>query len=75
MAHHPLLQKEVDELFAKCAIEPLTGGAGFIQMYLWFLCMLVVYDLYFALGDLIAMCTYLLLRCLLSDRNGNLFSR
>ena len=28
-AHHPVMQKEVDELLAKGAIEPSSGGAGF----------------------------------------------
>ena len=28
-AHHPLIQKKVDELLAKGAIEPSSGGAGF----------------------------------------------
>ena len=28
-AHHPIIQKEVDELFSKGAIEPSSGGAGF----------------------------------------------
>ena len=28
-AHHPVIQKEVDELFAKGATEPSSGGAGF----------------------------------------------
>ena len=28
-AHHPVIQKEVDELLAKGAIEPSSGGAGF----------------------------------------------
>ena len=27
--HHPIIQKEVDELLAKGAIEPSSGGAGF----------------------------------------------
>ena len=26
--HHPIIQKEVDELLAKAAIEPSSGGAG-----------------------------------------------
>ena len=29
MAHHPIIQKEVDVLLANGTIEPLTGGAGF----------------------------------------------
>ena len=28
-AHHPVIQKESDELLAKGAIEPSSGGAGF----------------------------------------------
>ena len=28
-AHHPIIQKEVDELLAEGAIEPSSGGAGF----------------------------------------------
>ena len=28
-AHHPIIQKEVDELLSKGAIEPSSGGAGF----------------------------------------------
>ena len=28
-AHHPITQKEVDELLTKGAIEPSSGGAGF----------------------------------------------
>ena len=27
--HHPVIQKEVDELLAEGAIEPSSGGAGF----------------------------------------------
>ena len=49
MAHHPNIQKEIDELSAKGFIEPLMVGAGF----------------YLTLRNLIALCTYLLLRCLL----------
>ena len=29
MSHHPIIEKEVDELLAKGAIEPCSGGAGF----------------------------------------------
>ena len=28
-AHHPIIQKEVDELLAKGVTEPSSGGAGF----------------------------------------------
>ena len=29
MAHHSIIQKEVDELLARGSIEPSTGGTGF----------------------------------------------
>ena len=29
MAHHPIMQKGVDELLSRSLIEPLTVGAGF----------------------------------------------
>ena len=29
MAHHPIIQKEVNELLARGATEPLTGDADF----------------------------------------------
>ena len=28
-AHHPIIQKEVDEVLSKGAVEPSSGGAGF----------------------------------------------
>ena len=31
-AHHPVIQKEVDELLAKGAIEPSSAGAGFYSI-------------------------------------------
>ena len=31
-AHHPVIQKEVDELLSKGAIEPSSGGAGFYSI-------------------------------------------
>ena len=49
MADHPIIQKEVDELLAKCATEQLMGSAGFYSMYLWFLSTLVIYYLYLIL--------------------------
>ena len=64
-AHHPIIQKEVDELLAKGATEPCTGGAAFTQMGLCFPSALVVYDPYSVSCDSNAICTYLLLRCLL----------
>ena len=41
-AHHPFIQKEVDELLFKGVIEPSSGGADFFSMCLLFLCTLVV---------------------------------
>ena len=29
LAHHPIIQKEMDELLVKGVIEPSTGGASF----------------------------------------------
>ena len=29
MAHHPIIQMEVDELISKGAVEPSSAGAGF----------------------------------------------
>ena len=29
MAHHPIIQKEVDEILAKDVTEPCTGSASF----------------------------------------------
>ena len=31
-AHHPIIQKEADELLAKGAIEPSSGDAGFYSI-------------------------------------------
>ena len=31
-AHHPIIQNEVDELLAKGAIEPSSGGGGFYSI-------------------------------------------
>ena len=28
-AHHPVIQRDIDELLAKGAVEPSSGGAGF----------------------------------------------
>ena len=56
--HHPIIQNNVDELFARGSTEPWMGGAGF----------------YLTLNNLTALCTYLLLRYLLSHRCGTLFN-
>ena len=46
-AHHPIIQKVVDELLAKGVIESSSGGAGFYSsMCLWFLSILVATSSY-----------------------------
>ena len=35
-AHHPVIQKQIDELLAKGTIESPTGGAGFYSSLLVF---------------------------------------
>ena len=52
-SHDPVFQKEVDEVFVEGVIEPLTGGARFYSNVFVFLGVLLVYDLYAVLGDLI----------------------
>ena len=59
MAYHPLIQKKVGGLIVRDSIEPYMGGAG----------------LYSSLSNFIALCTYLPLRCLLSDRYCILFNK
>ena len=61
-AHHPIIQKEVDELLSKGVIEPSSGGASFYS------------SVYLTLSSLIVICIYHLLRCLLSNMSGSLFS-
>ena len=75
LTHHPIIQKVMDGLLAKGTTEPSTGGAGFNPMYLLFLSVLVAYSPYSVISDLISVCTYPLLRCLLWDRYGNLLNR
>ena len=70
-AHLPVIQREADELLAKGAIEPSSGGASF------YLSMFVVPKHTGGLQpivNLIIICIYLLLRCLLLDRSGSLYS-
>ena len=75
MTYHPVIQSEVDELLAKGEMNfPLTVLA-FTQMFLWFQSILLAYDTHLILIDLITICRYLLLRCLLSDRYSNIFSK
>ena len=45
-AHHPVIQKEVDELLAKGAIEPSSGVAVFYSSVLWYLSILGASDPY-----------------------------
>ena len=77
-AHHPVIQKEVDELLDKSAIEPSTSSSClFTQQYLLFLSALVLCFMAHMqiLSDLITLCTCLLIRCLLLDRYSNLLNK
>ena len=73
-AHHPVIQKEVDELLAKGAIEPPLCGAGFYSS------MFVVpkhtgrLQPILNLKCFIVICTFLLLRCQLLNMCGSLSS-
>ena len=77
-AHHPVIQKEVDELLAKGTIEPSSGGAGFYSS------MFVVPKCTGGLCPILnlkcfnhfnCLCTFLLLRCQLLKMYGSLSSR
>ena len=57
MAYNRIMWKEVDELLANDAMKPWVGGAGF----------------YSTLSNLIALCWYFILICLLSHRYDTLF--
>ena len=72
-SYHPVIQKEVDKLLEKGAIEPSTGSAGFYLNVVP--STLVVYKPYSIFSNLSTICTYLLIRYLLSDMHGNLFNR
>ena len=74
-AHHPVIQKEVDELLAKGAIEPSSGGARFYSSVFVDLSILGASDPYSILSILIIICTFLLLRCQLLKLYGSLSSR
>ena len=74
VVYHPIIQKEVDELLAKGAVEPSSGGAGFLSSMLWFLSILVASGEYLTWSILIVIWIYLLLRCQLSDICNSLFS-
>ena len=73
-AHHHIIQKEVDELLSKGVIEPSSGGAGFYSSMFFVPKHTGGFSPYLTLSGLIIICIYLLLRCLLSDMCGNLFS-
>ena len=74
-AQHSVIQKEMDELLAKGVIEPSSGEAGFTPTYLLFLSILVAYIPSLTLSDLIAICTHLPFRWLLSDKYKFLFNK
>ena len=72
--HHSIIQKEVDELLAKGAIEPSSGGAGFYSSIfvvpkhtggLWPILKLKHFNCYMHMPSL---------RCQLSDMSSSLFS-
>ena len=73
-APHPVIQKEMDKLLAKGPLNHLLVVLAFTEMYLWFISVQVVYNTYSILSHLITTCAYILLRCLLSDRYGNILS-
>ena len=67
-AHHPIIQKEVDELLAKGVIEPPSGGAGFYSsMFVVPKHVLVASGPYLTLSILFVLCIYLPMRCQLLD--------
>ena len=74
-AHHPVIQKKVDKLLAKGAIEPSSSGAGFYSS------MLVVSKHTEGLCAILNLkhfnhlCTFFLLRCQLLNLYGSLSSR
>ena len=71
-AHHPVIQKEVDELLAKGAVEPSSGGAGFYSSM--FVVPKHTSHPYLTWSILIVICMYHLLRSLLVDMYGSLSS-
>ena len=75
LVHHPVNQKEVQELLANRAIEPLTGGVGLNSSVFVASKHLAGFILFSVSSDLIAACTYLLLGYLLLIRYGNVFNR
>ena len=73
-AHHPVFQKEVDELLAKGAIEPSSGGTGFYSSLFVVPKHTGAFYPYSTGSILIVICTYLLLRCQLLNMYSNLSS-
>ena len=73
-AHHPIIQKEGDEMLAEGVIEPSSGSAGFYSS------VFVVPNHAGGLQSVLFLkqfngCMHILLfRCLLSDIYGNLFN-
>ena len=61
--------------YPRVSLNHLMMVLAFGQTYLWFLSILVVYDPYSILSIATTTFTYLLLRCLLSVRYGNLFCK
>ena len=69
-AHHPIIQKEVDKLLAKGAIEPSSGDAGFYSSV--FVVPRCIGGLWPILNlEWFVICTCLLLGCLISDMFSN----
>ena len=62
LAHHPVIQDEMQELLAKGTIESSPGGAGFYSNMFLILKCSGDWFLFSISGNLIATCTYLLFR-------------
>ena len=74
-AHHPIIHKEVNEVPSKQEqLNHLLVVLVSIPVCLLLLGMLVASSPYLTFSGLIIICIYLLLRCLLSDMCGSLFS-
>ena len=56
-AHHPVIQKDMEEILAKVVTEPSTVGDGFYSNVLWILHVLMVYDPYSVLSNTSSKCT------------------
>ena len=73
-AHHPVIQREVDELLAKGVIEIFSGHAGFYSsMFVVPKCIWGLWPV-LNLKHFIIICRYLLLRCQLLNMHGSLSS-